>query len=62
MTDSNELKAKLTRLQLKAMAQSLDSVLEDARQSNSGFPATLSRLTDLELERRWQSGVKLRWD
>jgi DNA replication protein DnaC len=62
MTDLNELKAKLGKLQLKAMANSLDIVLDDAQQKNHSFLNTLNRLVDLELERRWQSAIKLRFD
>jgi hypothetical protein len=36
MTDINDLKAKLSKLQLKAMADSLDTVLADAQSKNTG--------------------------
>jgi DNA replication protein DnaC len=62
MTDINDLKAKLSKLQLKAMADSLDTVLADAQSKNTGLIATISHLADLELERRRQSAIKLRWD
>ncbi|GKT10996.1 IS21-like element helper ATPase IstB [Desulforhabdus sp. TSK] len=62
MTDLNDLKTKLTRLQLKAMASSLDSVLADAQAKNTSILHTISQLADLELERRRQSAIKLRWD
>ena len=62
MTDINELKTKLGKLQLKAMAQSLDMVLAEAQQKNHSLPTALNRLADMELERRWQSAIKLRWE
>ncbi len=62
MTDINDLKAKLGKLQLKAMASSLETVLADAKSKNYSFITALSGLADLELERRWQSAIKLRWD
>lgn len=62
MTDIDSLKAKLTRLQLKAMANSLDIVLADAHSKNQSVLTTLSYLADLELERRRQSAIKLRWE
>lgn len=62
MTNINDLKAKLTRLQLKAMAACLDSVLADAQSKNASIVQTISQLADLELERRRQSAIKLRWD
>lgn len=60
MTD--ELKAKLNKLQLKAMAQSLDMVLSEAEKKNHSPAVVLSRLADMEVERRWQSAIKLRWE
>jgi DNA replication protein DnaC len=62
MTDTSELKAKLGKLQLKAMGNSLDTVLADAQSKNHGITTTISHLADLELERRRQSAIKLRWD
>lgn len=62
MTDINELKTKLGKLQLKAMAQSLDMVLAEAQQKNHSLSIALNRLADMELERRWQSAIKLRWE
>ena len=37
MTDINELKAKLGKLQLKAMVISLDTVLAEAQAKNHGI-------------------------
>ena len=62
MTTSSELKEKLARLQMKAMASSIDMVLTDAEQKNLSILAVLNRFADLELERRWQGAIKLRWD
>lgn len=62
MTDINELKAKLGKLQLKAMVISLDTVLAEAQAKNHGILNTISYLVDLELERRRQGAIKLRWD
>lgn len=62
MTPIPELKEKLARLQMKAMAASLDVVLADAEQKNHSILNVLNRLADLEIERRRQSAIKLRWD
>ncbi len=62
MTDTLELKAKLAKLQLKAMVGSLDSVLAEAKIKNHGIATAISHLADLELERRRQNAIKLRWD
>jgi len=60
MTD--QLKNNLTALHLKAMAQQLDNVLSHSEDKNLSFPSTLLHLTELELERRRQSAIKLRWE
>lgn len=44
------------------MAQYLDDVLEQANQKNLSFSDTLCRLTELEIERRRQAAIKLRFD
>lgn len=44
------------------MAASLDVVLADAEQKNHSILNVLNRLADLEIERRRQSAIKLRWD
>ena len=54
------IKKKLTKLQLKAMAASLDTVMADAEQNNLSLLTALDRLSDQEIERRWQSALKLR--
>ena len=56
------LKEKLARLQLRAMMQNLESVIREAADKNLRLPAFLTRLADLELERRWQNADKLRWE
>jgi DNA replication protein DnaC len=61
-TDLDQLKEKLARLQLRAIVQNLDTVLRESAEKNLGFPASLNRLADLEIERRWQNAIKLRWE
>lgn len=58
----DQIKEKLARLQLRAMMQNLDTLLREAADKNLGLLASLHRLTDLELERRWQNAIKLRWE
>jgi DNA replication protein DnaC len=62
MTETDRLKEKLVSLNLKAMAQQLDAVLQQAQEKNESFASSLNRLVDLEIERRHQSAIKLRWD
>ena len=62
MTEIDSLKEKLSKLYLKAMALHLDAVLREAREKNLSVLKSLHRLAELELERRWQSAVKLRWE
>jgi DNA replication protein DnaC len=62
VTEIDRLKEKLLSLHLKAMAQQLDAVLQQAQEKNQSFAASLHCLIDLELERRHQSAVKLRWE
>jgi DNA replication protein DnaC len=62
MTEIDSLKEKLTRLHLKAMAQQLDEVLLEAQQKNQSVLSAVQRLVDIELERRRQSAIKLRWN
>lgn len=62
MTELDQVREKLHKLQLKAMVQHLDSVLRETEQKNHGMLYCLRRLADLELERRWQNAVKLRWE
>jgi hypothetical protein len=62
MTTSLEgLKDKLLQLRLKAMAHHLEDVLQQAGQKNLDPSSTLGLLVDLELERRWQDAISLRW-
>jgi DNA replication protein DnaC len=62
MTDIDQIKAKLQKLQLKAMANGMDELLAEAQHKNLGLLTCLNRLADLELERRWQAALKLRWE
>ena len=62
MVDLDELKAKLNKLQLKGMTNFIDGVFADAQQKNQSLLEILNRLADLELERRWQAAIKLRWE
>jgi len=62
VADMDEIKKKLDKLQLKAMAGFLDTLASEAQQKNLGLLNTLNRLTDLELERRWQVSLKRRWE
>ena len=61
MTEIDKLGEKLLKLRLKEMAKSLEAVIAEARDKNLSTLATLNRLADIELERRWQNAVQLRW-
>jgi DNA replication protein DnaC len=62
MTELDQLKEKLAKLQLRAMMQNLETVIREAGEKNLGLLTTLNRLADLEIERRWQNAIKLRWE
>jgi hypothetical protein len=62
MTETDRLKEKLLKLFLKGMAEQLDAVLREAREKNHGIVNSLNRLADLELEKRRQSAIKLKWE
>ncbi len=62
MTELEQLKEKLARLQLKAMAQNLEVAIREAAEKNLGILTSLNRLADLELQRRWLNAIKLRWE
>lgn len=62
MTELDQLKEKLARLQLRAMMQNLETIIREAGEKNLGLLGSLNRLADLELERRWQNAIKLRWE
>jgi len=62
MTEIESLKEKLLKLYLKAMAQQIEAVLREAQEKNLSVAKALHRLVEMELERRWQSAVKLRWE
>lgn len=59
---NDALRENLNALHLKGMLQSLDEVLEQARQKNLSFSDTLHRLTELEIDRRRQGAIKLRFE
>lgn len=61
MIEADSLRQKLTRLNLKTMAQHLDPILDEARQKNQSTVAVLMRLAELEIEHRWQAAIKLRY-
>lgn len=61
MTDLETLQEKLARLRLKAMAQNLEAVLEQAAQKNLQPTALLQRLVDYELEARRQTAIASRY-
>lgn len=62
MADIDQIKAKLNKLHLKAMADFLDSVASEAQHKNLSLLNSVNRLADLELERRWQASLKRRWE
>lgn len=61
MTGIEGLKEKLSRLRLKAMTEQLEDVLEMASQKNHDLISIFNHLADIELERRWQNAIDLRW-
>jgi DNA replication protein DnaC len=61
MTEIERLKERLVKLRLKAMAQHLESILEKSNQKNLNLLSTLSLLSDIELDERWQNSINLRW-
>jgi len=62
MTELDQLKEKLAKLQLRAMVQNLEVAIREAGEKNLGILTTLNRLADLEIERRWLNAIKLRWE
>lgn len=61
MTEIDRLKEKLLKLHLKAMANQLETILEQASQKNLNFLSTLNLLIDIELDERWQNAINLKW-
>lgn len=59
---NDPLKRNLATLHLKAMLQYLDDILDTSKQKNLSFADTIFRLTELEIDRRRQSAIKLRFD
>ena len=62
MNEIGQLKEKLIKLHMRAAAQNLEHILKEARDKNLSLICSVQRLVDLEVERRWQNAVKLRWD
>ena len=62
MIETDRLKERLIKLCLKGMAQQLDMVLHEAQEKNHSILSCLHRLADLEMEKRRQSAIKLRWE
>ncbi len=61
MTGIEGLKEKLSQLRLKAMAVQLEDALDMASQKNHDFISIFNHLADIELEKRWQNAIDLRW-
>jgi DNA replication protein DnaC len=61
MTGIEGLKEKLSQLRLKAMAVQLEDTLDMASQKNHDFISIFNHLADIELEKRWQNAIDLRW-
>jgi len=61
MTEIDKVREKLLKLHLREMAKSLEVIIAEARDKNLSTLASLNRLADIELERRWQNAVQLRW-
>jgi DNA replication protein DnaC len=61
MTGIEGLKEKLSQLRLKAMAMQLEDALDMASQKNHDFISIFNHLADIELEKRWQNAIDLRW-
>jgi len=62
VNEIGQLKEKLIKLHMRAAAQNLEHILKEARDKNLSLICSVQRLVDLEVERRWQNAVKLRWD
>jgi DNA replication protein DnaC len=57
----DQLKEKLVKLRLKGMADQLEPVLKKAGEKNLDFLSTFDLLVDIEVDRRWQNAIALRW-
>lgn len=60
MNEIRRVKERLIKLRLKAMADQLESVLDQANQKNQPLLTVIERLADIEIENRLQSAIKLR--
>lgn len=58
MAEHDQLREKLARWQFRAMMQNHAPVVRVAGENNLGLLASLNRLADLELERRWQNASR----
>jgi DNA replication protein DnaC len=61
MTEIENIKDKLIALRLKAMANHLESVIEQANQKNHDLLFVLRQLADIETEDRRQNAIRLRF-
>lgn len=61
MTEIDRMKGKLISLRLKAMAECLETIFNEANQKNHHFLSILEKLADIEMEYRWQNAIKLRY-
>ena len=61
MTEIERIKGKLIVLRLKAMAEYLETIFNEANQKNRHFLAILEKLADIETEYRWQNAIRLRY-
>jgi len=61
VTDIQQVRQRLLKLRLRAMADRLETVLKQAEQKNQGPLAVLSSLAGAEMESRRQNAVLLRY-
>ena len=61
MSEVQHVRELLLRLRMKAMADQLETVLEDAGKKNQGLLTAIKRLADIEIENRWRNAVRLRY-
>ena len=61
MTEIDRIKGKLVSLRLKAMAECLETIFNEANQKNQHILSVLEKLADIEMEYRWQNAIKLRY-
>ena len=61
MTEIENIKQKLLALRLKAMANHLEHVIEQANQKNHDILFVLRQLAEIEAEYRRQNAIRLRF-